>query len=469
MMTDSTRRTFLKSLGLGAMATSCGGSSTATGNRPNILVLLADDMGYTDINCYGGDIRTPNVNQLAAEGIQFTSCYSSAPNCSPARTGLMTGRIPSRTGIYSYIPENHPMHLPRTEITVAKLLQQAGYATCHVGKWHLNGLFNSPEQPQPNDHGFDYWFSTQNNAEPSHLNPVNFVRNGEAVGPLEGYSCQIVADEAISWLENRGGGNESFFQYVCFHEPHKKLASPPELMDTYGELSDADALYYANITNLDLAVGKMLSALDRLDIADNTMVFFLSDNGPWRDGSQGVLRGKKSEVYDGGIKVPGIMRWPGHTTPGGTSDVPVSFLDFLPTVCAATGVPEPDDRTLDGVSLLPLLAGQPLDRSKPLFWYFYRTQPAAAMRKGDWSIVARLDMPKSGSHGMVAQDMPIVKKGKLVDFELYNLKTDVSQQKNLAASEQATLQSLKEEIVRLHADVVAEGPVWDTMPVYNKK
>ncbi len=158
--------------------------------RPNIVLVLADDLGYGDLACYGAkDVQTPNLDRFAAEGLRLTSCYAGHANCSPSRTALMTGRTPTRVGVRNWIPQDSPVHLRRSEITIATLLKRAGYATCHVGKWHLNGEFNKPTQPQPGDHGFDHWFSTQNNAVPNHRNPDNFVRNGKPVGKLEGYSA----------------------------------------------------------------------------------------------------------------------------------------------------------------------------------------------------------------------------------------------------------------------------------------
>ena len=193
---------------------------------------------------------------------------------------MLTGRTPSRVGVYDWIPGGHPMHLPAGEITVATLLRGAGYATCHSGKWHCNGKFNSPDQPQPGDHGFDHWFSTQNNAAPTHHNPTNFVRNGKPVGPVEGYSCQIVADEAIRWLSHERDKSKPFFQFVCFHEPHEPIDSPPELVRQYPSTTKrGEALYYANVTNMDKAVGRLMAALDELKLADDTLRV-LAKNAP---------------------------------------------------------------------------------------------------------------------------------------------------------------------------------------------
>ncbi len=254
--------------------------------RPNVVVILCDDLGYGDLACFGHPtIRTPNLDQLASEGVRLTSCYSAAPVCSSSRAGLMTGRTPSRTGVYDWIPGGHVMHLRRSEITIATLLKNAGYDTCHVGKWHLNGKFNDPAQPQPGDHGFDHWMSTQNNAGPSHENPKNFVRNGEPVGPLEGFSCQLVADEALRWLDGRNSENP-FFLYVCFHEPHEPVVSPIEIVKTYLDndgpkaRNEDEAQYFANVTNLDSAVGRLMKSLKERGLDEKTLVVFTSDNGP---------------------------------------------------------------------------------------------------------------------------------------------------------------------------------------------
>jgi arylsulfatase A len=184
-------------------------------DRPNFLVILCDDLGYGDLGCYGHPvIKTPNLDKLAGEGIRFTDCYSSAPVCSSSRAGLLTGQTPDRVGVYDWIPPGHVMHLPAGRTTVATFLKNDVYATAHVGKWHCNGKFNSDAQPQPDDHGFQHWFSTQNNAAPRHENPTNFVRNGEKVGKLEGFSCQLVAEEGIRWLKSERNAANPFFLFV---------------------------------------------------------------------------------------------------------------------------------------------------------------------------------------------------------------------------------------------------------------
>jgi arylsulfatase A len=444
--------------------------------RPNVVILLCDDLGYGDLGCFGHPaIKTPNLDKLARQGMRFTQCYAAAPVCSPSRAGLLTGRTPSRTGVYSWIDVNNPMHLPGHEVTLATVLRQVGYRTAHVGKWHLNGMFNSAKQPQPGDHGFQHWFSTQNNAGPSHQDPKNFVRNGQAVGPLQGFSCQLVADEAIAWLKKQRGGPDPFFLFVCFHEPHEPVASPPELVAEYKQQArnEDEAQYFANVTNMDRAVGRILSALDEQGVADNTVVFFTSDNGPETlnrykggnrsYGSAGPLRMRKLWLYEGGIRVPGILRWPGHAPPGQTSDEPLWSCDLLPTLCRAAGAKVPADRAIDGADFRPALAGKKIERKTPLFWHYYRAlgEPRVALRDGDWVVLAHAGpLPKGAGGSLKAGDMEMIKAAKLTAFELYNLKDDLHQDRDLAREQPERLRAMSEQLRSMYREVIAEGPAW---------
>lgn len=452
--------------------------------RPNFLVILCDDLGYGDLGCYGHpQIKTPRLDKLATEGIRFTDCYAAAPVCSPSRAGLLTGRNPGRAGIYDWISNNHVMHLQTSEVTVATLLKQAGYATCQVGKWHLNGKFNQPEQPQPGDHGFQHWMSTQNNAGPSHANPRNFVRNGTPLGPQEGYSCDLVANEAIRWLSDLRDKGKPFFLYVCFHETHEPVASPADLVAQYPDAKkEGEAEYYANAANVDRAVGKLLDKLAALKLDGKTLVLFTSDNGPETllrypagkhcHGSPGPLRGMKLHLYEGGIRVPGILRYPGRVKAGQTVSEPVCSLDLLPTFCELGSATVPAGRKLDGTSLAPLLDGQPLNRQTPLYWQYYRSigEPKAAMRIGDYVILGKWDGPElPAGAGVAAGDCEIIKAAKLNGFELYNLKTDLAQKHDLAATEPEKLKELSGLLVAKYQEVQKQGPVWKVPPAATKE
>jgi len=437
--------------------------------RPNFLVVLADDLGYGDLACYGHPrIKTPNLDRLAAEGLRLTNCYAAAANCSPSRTGLMTGRTPYRVGIHSWIPMFSPMHVRRAEITVATLLRRNGYTTCHVGKWHLNGMFNLPGQPQPSDHGFDHWFSTQNNALPCHHDPDNFVRNGKPVGPLKGYSAHLVVDEAIRWLEDSRDPGKPFFLFVCFHEPHEPIATAKRYSDMYPSDDPSLSAHHGNITQADDAFGRLMTRIDELGLRDDTLVMFTSDNGPaitnWHPhGSPGPLREKKGHVYEGGIRVPGIIRWPGHTRPGTVSDEPVCGVDLLPTLCQIVGIPVPNDRAIDGASFLPIFEGKPIQRKTPLYWQFNyaRSAPKVAMRVGDWKILATLTEPDLKPGADITDEIQqSIKRAELASFELYNLREDVGETTDLAEKEPERLAAMSAQLRKLYREVRDESPVW---------
>jgi len=412
-------------------------------------------------------VQTPNLDRFATEGLRLTSCYAGHPNCSPSRTALMTGRTPTRVGVRNWIPENSPMHLRQSEITVAALLKKAGYATCHSGKWHLNGAFNKPTQPQPRDHGFDHWFSTQNNAIPSHHNPNNFVRDGQAIGEQTGYSAHLVVDEALAWLKSRGNSTEPFFLYVCFHEPHEPIAADEKYTRLYSSNDPTYNAHHGDITQMDDAFGRLMRGLDDLKLRDTTFVMFTSDNGPaitpqHPHGSAGPLRDKKGSVYEGGIRVPGMIRWPGKTRAGSTSDEPVCGVDFLPTVCEISGIAAPKDRKLDGTSIMPVIDGGSVRRSTPLYWHFNGATggPLVALRDGDWKIVATLDKPPQRGVAITPETEADFKAAQLQDYQLYNLRDDIGEKRDLAASELQKLQQMKALLAAKYQEVRNESPVW---------
>lgn len=465
------RRTFLPLL------TGAAAGSAFTASRPqNLVVALCDDLGYRDLGCYGHPaIRTPNLDKFAGEGMRFTDFYAAAPVCSPSRAGLLTGRTPNRCGVYDWIPENSPVHLRRDEMTWARVLRDAGYATCLSGKWHLNGLFNSPQQPQPGDHGFQHWFATQNNALPSHENPINFVRNGKAVGPLQGYSSQVIVSEALQWLEGLDG-KQPFCLFVAFHSPHEPIATAEEFTGLYPQATEkGKALYYGNVTQMDHEFGRLMGALQQRGLRDNTMVMFTSDNGPetlnrypgaWRShGSAAPLRSMKLSMYEGGYRVPGIVRWPGQVQPARVSSTPACALDLMPTLCEIAGVAAPKGRQLDGSSLVPFLHGKPLRRERPLHWHYFNAldRPRASMRDGDWKI---LGLPASLPHGKPGSsfqpsDIEYIRSMELTQFELYNLKDDPSESVNLAGKQETRLRAMSQALLRLHEEVKKESPAWN--------
>lgn len=372
--------------------------------RPNVVVLLADDLGFQDIGCYGGPVKTPALDGLAAKGVRFTDFYSGCAVCSPSRATLLTGRHHIRTGVYSWISDRHQnSHLVEQEVTLAEILKSRGYATGHFGKWHLGLPTRERNKPTPSQHGFDYWFATGNNAAPSHKNPVNFIRNGKPVGKIEGYACQIVVDEAISWLEERRNPESPFFLNVWFNEPHDPIAAPDEIVSEYGELNDKGAIYSGTIDNTDRAIARLLGRLEEINAIDDTLIIYSSDNGSYLDDRTGGLRGRKGSNYEGGIRVPGIFWWPGTIRQGHVESEPAGLVDVLPTVCGLLGLDLPTAHQLDGSDLSPLLmqsdltsTGSEFARQKPLFWVLPNSVPSIAMRDGKYSLVAdrAYELPK---------------------------------------------------------------------------
>ena len=366
--------------------------------RPNLLILLTDDQGYGDAAFQGHPVlKTPHLDKLAASGLKLTQCYASAPVCSPSRAGLMSGQHPYRHAIRDWIPPNSGIFLPKTAPSLPRLLKSAGYRTAHVGKWHLNSKMDGTE-PTPGHLGFDHWFSTQNNAAPSHENPNNFVRNGKKVGLLKGNSSHLIVDEAIDWLKT-GKAEQPFVLFVWFHAPHEPVAVTEKWTTPYAAQEPEDRRQYlGSITCLDDAIGRLLGELDRTKRRDNTLIFFSSDNGPETlkrykgahrsYGTPGKLRGMKLHLTEGGIRVPGLLSWPGKIKPG-TSAVPVCNVDLLPTACDLAGVKLPE-APLDGTSLLPLIEGKAIKRTVPLYWQYDRALGGftSAVREGDWKLLA---------------------------------------------------------------------------------
>ena len=420
-------------------------------------MLLADDLGYQDVGCYDGPVKTPSIDGLAAKGVRFSNFYSGCAVCSPSRAVLMTGRQHIRAGVYSWIHDaSQNSHLLEREVTLAEVFKKAGYATAHIGKWHLGLPTAERDKPTPDKHGFDHWFATWNNAEPSHRNPNNFIRNGERVGQLEGYSCQLVADEALRWLDSIADDAAPFFLNVWFHEPHAPIAAPPEIVKDYGAEKDKGAVYSATIDNTDRAIGRILEKLP-----EGTLVIYASDNGSYRRDRVGDLRGQKGVNWEGGIRVPGIFHWPGKIPEGVVSDEPAGLVDVLPTLCGLLGLEKPAGVHHDGSDLSAVLTGKgEFKRHQPLFWHLQKSRPIVAMRDGDYSLVADPDYELSKNNMFQEAWIPAVKQGGYTNFQLFNLKADPAQTKNLAAENPELLERMKKQLLEINASVMADGHDW---------
>ena len=431
--------------------------------QPNVVILLADDLGYQDVGCYGGPVQTPAIDQLAEEGVRFTDFYSGCAVCSPSRATLLTGRHHIRTGVYSWIhDEGQNSHLLLRERTIAEILKDRGYSTAHIGKWHLGLPTKNRSKPTPSHHGFDYWFTTWNNASPSHKNPNNFIRNGEAVGPLEGYSCQLVADEAIDWLDNHRHPKAPFFLNIWFHEPHAPIAAPDKIVSTYGELKDKTAIYSGTIDNTDRAISRVVEKLKTMGVRENTLIIYASDNGSYRDDRTGNLRGRKGSNWDGGIRVPGIFSWPEVIRKNRAVKEPAGLVDVLPTLCGLLHLEVPQDRAIDGSDLSPLLKGEinRFQRHQPMFWHLQKSRPMVAMRDGDFSLVANPDYEISQSNMFQESWIPRVKNGGYQDFQLFDLNKDPGQTQNIASDNPELLKKLKAKLLKINQSIMADGVDW---------
>lgn len=454
--------------------------------RPNIVFLLADDMGYGDLACYGHPvIKSPNLDRLAADGMRLTDCYAASPNCSPARTAILTGRSPYRVGMYDFA-RFKPMHIPAEELTIAEVLRDGGYQTMFAGKWHCSGEFS--KQPNPGDHGFEHWLAHPKNFG---QNPSGFHRDGKATNKLEGWMSEIVIDEAIDFIDKRDAA-KPFLSMLWFSEPHTPVVAAEEFVTPYEDPSVAEsaagikyggpqvirkpdeakrATYYGCVSMLDHHIGRLLDHLKAKGLADNTIVIFTSDNGPEHRpnssfGTPGHLRGAKGHMHEGGYRVPGIITWPGKIAPGSVSSEPVNGTDYLPTLAAAVGLTPAYPRIIDGANVLPgLLAGKAVERPRPMLWWLYHARGAkeVSMRIGDYKMLANMLPQKdigindaSPPAGMARMDF--IKKSELGNFTLYNLKTDPGESKELSTSQPETFAAMRTRMISLHAEIRAEGP-----------
>ena len=469
------RREFIKLSAFGGAGVSLLGTSclrTQPSPKPNIVFILADDLGYGDLSCLGQvKFKTPHLDRLAEEGLIFTDHYAGSTVCAPSRSCLMTGLHTGHTHIRGnkrVDPEGqHP--LPAGSVTVARLLQQAGYATGAFGKW---GLGPPGSEGDPNNQGFDEFFGYNCQRIAHHYYPWHLWHNQEKITLAENegtkrglYAPQLIHEKCLDFIERNK--ENPFFCYVPSVIPHAELFAPEEYMvkyrgrflpekaylgtdggenfrsGPYGSQPESHAAFAAMIHLLDEQVGAVTAKLSELGLEENTLILFSSDNGPHKEGgadpdyfdSNGPFKGYKRDLYEGGIRVPTIARWKGRVQPGTRTDHVSAFWDFLPTACDLAGIRAPSG--LDGISFLSTLQGRPEDqrRHSHLYWEFYEQGGKQAVRKGDWKAV-RLNVRDSRS-------------GPL---ELYHLKRDPGETTDSANSHPELVSEMAELMAQSHTE-----------------
>lgn len=442
---------------LALLATCLPAQADESARRPNVVFILADDLGFGDLGCYGQKkIRTPNIDRLAAQGMRFTQAYAGNAVCAPSRCCLMTGKHPG----HAHVRDNRQwkpdvqwsgqVPLPEGAVTLPGLFRSKGYATGATGKWGLGSPENTGD---PAKQGIGHFFGYYCQAHAHNHYPRYVYRDGEKVeldgndGSATGrqYTQDLFEAEALKFV--REHRDRPFFLYLPFTVPHLALQVPEDSLAEYrGKFEETPyrgkayqphdtprAAYAAMVTRMDRTVGRLMDLLRDLKLADNTLVLFSSDNGAISGyagtdakffGSTGSLRGMKGSLYEGGIRVPLVVRWPGHVKPGTTSDLAVAFWDLLPTLCAAAGIDAPEDT--DGISLLPTLTGRGDQRPhRFLYWEFPSYGGQQAVRAGNWKAV-RQNMAK----GPAAT-------------ELYDLAADPAESKDVAADNPKVVKRLE--------------------------
>jgi len=431
---------------------------------PNIIVILADDLGYSDLSCFGSEhVKTPILDKLAKEGIRLTNFYAGSVVCSPSRATLLTGRNHNRVGVYSWIPADSPMHLLLKEKTIAEVLKKSGYQTSHFGKWHLGTWKkNSPEiEPSLDKYGFDYWYACANNSLPSQKDPVNFMLNGKPLGKQKGFSCQLLVNQAIKWMDDYCQLKKPFYMQLWFTEPHEIAAAPESLRKPLllEGCTEKQADYYGCIENMDQAIGRILSKLDSMHILEETLIVFTSDNGSCFPGSNGNFKGEKGWVWEGGIRVPAIFYWKGIIAPKWDQKEPCGIVDFFPTFCDLTNNKTAKSLATDGTSLMPVIQGDYFKRSFPIYT-FHHFNSMASLREGKWSLIGYLDKKNPGTSRFRKEHLEYMRTAHFGNFELYNLSEDPSQSNNLAKQFPEIMRKMENEMKRLYSETISEGPDW---------
>jgi arylsulfatase A-like enzyme len=423
------RRRYL--IGLCMASLSVVAVRTDQASPPNVIVILADDMGWADIGPES-NIDTPSLDQLAREGVTLSRFYASAPICSPTRAALLTGRYPHSVGMPQLAAPQAQYGVPKlslnhSAVTIPEALKPSGYESILVGKWHLG----FDQEAWPRTHGFDEFWGTLAGA--SSYYDVKGSYHNETPIQITGYYTDAITEKAIDYLKTREA-DQRFFMYLSYTAPHYPLEAPAELVYKYRQKYEHGlfATYAAVVEQLDMGIGRVLATLDELGLGDNTLVIFMSDNGPsaeyksygpsGADISNGPLREWKFSTYEGGTRVPFIARWPGRI-PAGQQYAGVGVtMDVLPTILDATKMPVPDDMEIHGQSLMPLLSGQDFSRKGAIHW---ETQHNMAVVRDDWKLV----------HQFWTQPT------------LYNLKSDISETHDLSGQHP----EMVSQLTKLHA------------------
>ncbi len=404
--------------------------------KPNIVILLADDLGFADTGFHGcKDIPTPNIDRLARQGVRFTNGYVSGPYCSPTRAGLMTGRYQNRFG-HEFNPGGGKQGLPTTEVTLANLMRQLGYATGLVGKWHLGG------QPKmhPTERGFQEFFGFLGGAHPYFAGKGVPIQRGTREVEEKEYLTDALAREAVDFIDRHD--REPFFLYLAFNAVHTPMQATDKYLERFPNIKDKQRrTYAAMLSAMDDAIGKVMAKLREKGLEDDTLIFFFSDNGgptmigTTINGSRNFpLRGSKRQLLEGGVRVPFVLQWKARLPGGKTYDQPIIQLDILPTVLAAAGGKVPEKLKIDGVNLLPYLEGK--KAGAPHEYLFWRFGEQFAVRHGDWKLV---QYDKTGVH-------------------LYNLKDDIGESKDLAAAQPERVRAMRADWERWNSSNVP--PLW---------
>lgn len=434
-------------------------SQNQNSDQPNIIIIFTDDMGYGDVGVYGHPtIRTPNLDRMAEEGMKFTQFYTAASVCTPSRAGLLTGRLPVRSGMMSrefrvLFPFSEK-GIPEDEITIAEALKDQGYATAAIGKWHLGH-----ETPYlPTDNGFDSYYGIpySNDMDNEAWQPVPLMRDKEIIeAPADQRTLtKRYTNKSLQFI--RKNRERTFFLYLAHTFPHIPLFASAEFRGT-----SSRGLYGDVIEEIDWSTGQIMDELIDLGLAENTLVFFTSDNGPWLTedqdgGSAGLLRDGKGTTWEGGMRVPALAWWPGTVPSGKVTQALGTTMDLFSTSLALAGVPVPDDRTIDGVDLSPVLMGSAESVRDVVF--YYREEELFAIRKGPWKVHFITQSSYVGDEP-VSHDSP----------ELYNLEIDPSERFNIAADRPDVLSEIQELVNQHEQKLVRKedqlAPVRDDVPV----